>query len=101
MMASGYHRRKRSGLEIKLDILRACLKPNLLTRIMYASNIAYAPVRSYLDELIDRGLVEEQKQEVHLGRGRQDRRLVGFYVITDKGLRALEQAEGLKEVLVG
>lgn len=93
-----YVRRRRSRLEIAVEVLRACLEPNVPTRMMYATNTSWITFREILESLIAKGLVE--KQETHKGRKRRDRRLVGFYLATDKGLRVVEQAEELQEALV-
>jgi len=92
-------RSRRSGLEIKVEILKACCKPNLATRIMYASNIAYMPLKTHLKDLCEKGLLEFQVQKA-TKRRRLDLRCVGSYVITEKGLDVLEGFERVREALV-
>ena len=72
---------RRSKLETHVDILRALDQqgPLRLTHLMYMANLNCKVLKQYLDLLIQRNLVEEQKQK-------RDKWL---YAITEEGLKAL------------
>ena len=72
---------RRSHQEIVADILEACRRPELKTRIMYWANLKWISLNRELVVLQERGLVET----------------VGArYVLTEKGVRLRRQ---LREVL--
>lgn len=95
-----YKRRRRSVLEIKVEVLRACFEPNPPTRIMYASNISWVVLRKILPDLLEGGLVEFHENKVSYNRCR-DGRVLGLYVITDRGRNVLAQFEGFERDLFG
>ncbi len=75
--------KKRNRLEVIRDIL-AVIKhkngPIKPTHILYKSNLSYAMMEEYLEELLEKEFILEQKKE-----GRTT------YSITDKGMRYLEK----------
>lgn len=83
--------KKRSKLEIYLDVLRAIRagysKP---TNIMYKSNLSWITLRDILDSLVERGLITTIERD-----GRK------LYFITSKGksvLNSLEEAYSILSV---
>ena len=84
---------RRSKLEIQLEVLKAVRegvdKP---TRIMYAANMSWNPVRKILDSLVDGGLLSVISNTVG---NRAKRR----YEITEKGISVLNYFEGAKELV--
>ena len=84
---------RRSKLDIQLEVLKAVRegvgKP---TRIMYATNMSWNPVRKILDSLVDGGLLSVISNTVG---NRAKRR----YEITEKGVSALIYIEGAKELI--
>ena len=84
---------RRSKLDIQLDVLKAVRegvdKP---TRIMYAANMSWNPVRKILDSLVDGGLLSVISNTVG---NRAKRR----YEITEKGVSVLNYFEGAKELV--
>jgi predicted transcriptional regulator len=84
---------RRSKLNIQQEVLKAIRagvdKP---TRIMYATNMSWAPVRKILDRLVDRGLVSVITDN---GETRTKRR----YEITEKGISVITYFEGAKELV--
>lgn len=97
--SKSYVRRRRSRLEIKIEVLRACLEPNVPTRMMYATNTSWVSFRTILESLCERGLIEfcETKTRNH---GDRDKRILGLYEITDRGRAVLQQLEALEMDLV-
>ena len=95
----GYVRRRRSRLEIAVEVLRACLEPNVPTRMMYATNTSWNTFREILKPLCEKGLIEfrETKTRTH---GDKDERILGLYEITDRGRAVLQQLEALEMDLV-
>jgi len=95
----GYVRRRRSRLEIAVEVLRACLEPNVPTRMMYATNTSWTAFRGILESLCEKGLIEfhETKTRTH---GDKDERILGLYEITDRGSTVLQQLEALEMDLV-
>ena len=84
---------RRSKLDIQLEVLKAVRegvdKP---TRIMYAANMSWNPVRKILDSLVDGGLLSVISNTVG---NRAKRR----YEITEKGVSVLNYFEGAKELV--
>lgn len=95
-----YVRKRRSRLEISVEVLRACLEPNVPTRMMYETNTSWNTFREILKPLHEKGLIEfhETKTRVH---GDKDQRIQGLYEITDKGRSVLQQFETLELDMVG
>ena len=84
---------RRSKLDIQLEVLKAVRegveKP---TRIMYATNMSWNPVRNILDSLVDGGLLSVISNTV--GNRAKKR-----YEITEKGVSVLNYFEGAKELV--
>jgi len=84
---------RRSKLEIQLDILNAVRegveKP---TRIMYAANMSWSPVKKMLDSLVDR----EFLTVISTIGGKTVR---NRYEITEKGLSVLTYFKGAKKLV--
>ena len=95
----GYLRRRRSRLEISAEVLRACLEPNVPTRMMYATNTSWNTFREILKPLVDKGLIEFHETQTRT-HGGSDYRIHGLYEITDKGRAVLQQLEDLEIDLV-
>ncbi len=80
---------RRSNIDIVGDILRSLrlaygqLKP---THVMYKANLSHKLLKEYLDDLMEKGLVEEGDHEGN--------RMIK---ITDKGIDFLKQFDKLKE----
>jgi predicted transcriptional regulator len=84
---------RRSKLNIQLEVLKAVRegvdKP---TRIMYAANMSWNPVRKILDSLVDGGLLSVISNTV----GKRTKRR---FEITEKGVSVLNYFEGAKELV--
>jgi len=82
--------RKRSRLEIYLDILRAVKSGvNKPTNIMYKCNLSWLPLKKFLETLIERDLL----RMVHKGNRKA-------YEITEKGRDVLSYFEKAEELMV-
>ncbi|HHE36332.1 MAG TPA: hypothetical protein ENL16_00780 [Candidatus Woesearchaeota archaeon] len=81
--------RKRSRLEIIYDMLQTIsnkggrIKP---THLMYKANLSHTQMKLYLDELMDKNLIEEENRG-----GRK------FLLITQKGYSFIQQYNQMKE----
>ena len=95
----GYVRRRRSRLEVSAEVLKACLEPNVPTRMMYATNTSWNTFREILKPLCDKGLIEFRESKTHTN-GNKDHRILGLYEITEKGRSVLQQLEALELDLV-
>lgn len=85
--------RRRSRLEIILTILSIVRDGvNKPTRIMYAANMSWNPVKNMLSHLVDQGLIEMRVNTV----SRQSKRR---YVITEKGVNVLDYFEKANELM--
>ncbi len=85
---------RRSRLEINLSILSAVMDGvNKPTRIMYATNMSWAPTQRMLSRLVEQGLIEVRMNT----ESRQSKRR---YVITEKGVNVLYYFENVKELLI-
>ena len=76
---------RRSKLELYVNILEEIRSGNIKpTKIMYASNLSWKPLKQMLTSLIDKELIEEC--EAKMGDDRTNK----VYGITDKGRNVLE-----------
>ncbi len=81
--------RKRSRLDIVYDMLLTIgnkggrIKP---THLMYKANLSHTQMRLYLDELIQKNLVEEQAKD--------ERKML---VLTEKGFALIQKFNQMKE----
>ena len=84
---------RRSKLEIRLKIL-ATVKQGVdkPTRIMYAANMSWKPVKLILSHLVEQGLL----LEVLNTESRQSKRR---YQITDKGETVLDYFEKARDIM--
>lgn len=81
---------KRSRIDIVSDMLSAIqdkggrIKP---THLMYKANLSYEQLRSYLEELVDKELVEEIKSE----------RDNSYFVITERGSKFVQKVREMNQ----
>jgi len=80
--------RRRSRVEIYLDILRASMKVHKPTRIMYSSNLSWKPLQEYLKNLKEMGLITEERKNGHR-----------LYYITENGKNVLSYLGQLRKIL--
>lgn len=80
-------RKKRSGMEISVDILRVALKGAKKSHIVYKANLNFKIVNGFLDSLLNSGMLNGP----HTDRN---------YQTTLKGINFIERFEGLKKFLV-
>ena len=81
---------RRTKVQIYMDILRAVKKADgrlKKTHIVYKANLTHTRVQPYLDFLLSKGFLEEEKS------GSQT-----YFAITRKGLDFLGEANKLKEI---
>lgn len=72
--------RKRSRLEIYIDVLRTIRGgENVPTRVMYRTNLSWVPLRKIAGSLMSQNLIEKQEKS----RRKQ-------YIITEKGRKVLK-----------
>ena len=81
--------RKRNRLDIISDMLQSIqnkggrIKP---THLMYKANMSHAQLKSYLEELIEKDLVHEVKDNKNR-----------YLIITDKGCQFIEKFNQMRE----
>ena len=81
---------KRSRVDIVSDMLSAIqdkggrIKP---THLMYKANLSYEQLRSYLEELVDKELVEEIKSE----------RNNSYFIITERGSKFVQKVREMNQ----
>ncbi len=86
---------RRSRLELVFDILISIqnkggkIKP---THLMYKSNLSHKLLNSYLDELIEKGLIAIEEEET-----RKNQKSNKSVIITDKGLGFLAEYRRMRE----
>ena len=83
---SSHLRKKRSSMEISVDILRVALEEVKKSHIVYKANLNFKIVNGFLDSLLTSGL---------LNGPNRDR----FYHTTPKGVDFIEYFEGLEKFL--
>ena len=81
---------RRTKTQIYLDILRSVKSENGQlgkTHIVYKANLTNSRIKSYLDFLLSKGFLKEEK------KGKQT-----LYVITERGLKFMSEVRKLKEI---
>lgn len=85
---------RRSRFEIYVDILTEIMngskKP---TKIMYAANLSYQPLKLILQSLLDQGLIEEEDGKI------KDKRTKVKYCLTQKGLNVVRYYSKAKDLV--
>ena len=86
--------RRRGPLEMKMTVLEAISKEELLTRIMYhVKGLAYSRVKEIVNELVNMGVVAVEKPE---GR---DSRIKRVYRLTPEGEAVLKNWGNLVDII--
>jgi predicted transcriptional regulator len=80
--------RRRSEVQILIDILNISLKGVKVTRLMYQANLSYFTLRKYLTATQNQGLIEKIIKEDSL-----------MYCTTEKGKLVLKKLEDVTEAL--
>lgn len=78
----------RHKLEIFYSMLKAVKEPRLKTYVMYSANLSYCSLDSYLEFLINRGLIERFNENPRTK-----------YMITNQGKRFLELYREIENIL--
>ena len=84
---------RRSKLETMIEILQICEEPMKPTRIMYAANLSWKPLRRHLAILTEKGLLRIQDVEL------PDNRTKEIFEITMKGRGVLRTLLNAKETI--
>lgn len=89
-MKPNYIKKRRSRLEVCLDVLRAMNKgENKPTRIMSASNLSWNQLHREFDRMIRLDLIREINIKEIKNNPKYDKRSKHSYEITKKGLKIL------------
>lgn len=80
--------RRRSEVQILIDILNISLKGVKVTSLMYQANLSYFTLRKYLTATQNQGLIEKTNEEGSLK-----------YCTTEKGKLVLKKLEDVTKVL--
>lgn len=83
-------KRRRSRIEVIMDILSEARKGSNKTRIMYRCNLNFVCFNRYFKELLEKGLIVEAAP---------DPDGVRVYKTTDKGLQLLEVLKKAKDLI--
>lgn len=78
--------KKRSDIEIYVDILRVATGGAKKSHIVYRANLNFKIVKKYLNDLRKSGLIAEPEDN-------------NLYTTTQKGLSYLQHFEGLREYM--
>jgi predicted transcriptional regulator len=97
---------RRGKLEQEMEILKSAQTPNLPTRMMYAANMSWKPVKKMIKNLVKRGLLKgitwdeynarpdtpqrEEKSYKSVNGTSLDHRTKLWYVVTEKGKAVLD-----------
>ncbi len=79
---------RRNQLEIMSDLLMIINEPQRLTHILYKSNMSYAQLVRYLDDLLEMELAQEQIQPFR------------SFIITSRGQKFLEMVKKKNRILI-
>lgn len=80
---------RRNKIEIINDILTSIQNKNgkiKPTHLLYQSNLSYKKMKEYIDELIKKEMMKENKVEKNK-----------YYAITDKGLKFVSEFKKMRE----
>ncbi len=79
---------RRDRTDIIHDMLVALRDKGALppTRLMYKANLAHRQLKGYLEELVEKGLVAEERRKGRI-----------FYTLTDDGARYLQKLEEMRD----
>ena len=84
---------RRSNFEIMLDILTVIIEGETKpTRIMYRANLSWGSLNDTLENLVENGLIEEQK----IPRNKREKRR---YNITEKGRNVAKYYKNMAELI--
>jgi len=80
---------RRSKFEIIYDILALIQREGKIkpTHVLYKGNLSYDRLKKYINELKEKGLIEEIKEKDKT-----------FYRITEQGIKIVEEAKKINEV---
>ena len=85
---------RRSRFEIYVDVLTEIMngsqKP---TKIMYAANLSYKPLKDILQSLLDQGLIDEEDGRI------KDKRTKVKYCLTQKGVNVVRYYSKAKDLV--
>jgi predicted transcriptional regulator len=81
-----FTRKKRSSMEISIDILRVALKGAKKSHIVYKANLNFKIVNGFLNSLLNSGLLNGPYADRN-------------YQTTPKGINFIERFEGLEKFL--
>ncbi len=79
---------RRNHLEIMLDLLKIINEPQRLTHILSKSNMSYAQLVRYLDDLLEMELAQEQIQPFR------------SFIITSRGQKFLEMVKKKSRIMI-
>lgn len=80
---------RRSKFEIVYDILALIRREGKIkpTHVLYKGNLSYDRLKKYMNELKEKGLIDEIIEKKKK-----------FYIITEKGIKIVEEAKKIQEV---
>ena len=94
-MRNARMRRRRSQLEIYLDVLWTIKKGDKKpTRIMYGANLSWKPLQKVLDSMIDQNLIKKFNP-----RTNKDKRTNSYYELTQKGENVINYFKCAKDLI--
>lgn len=94
-MGNARTRRRRSQLEIYLDVLWTIKKGDKKpTRIMYGANLSWKPLQRVLDSMINQNLIKEYNP-----RNNRDKRTNSCYELTQKGENVISYFNRAKDLI--
>ncbi len=82
----------RSQIDIVADVLRETVGGTKKTHIMYSCNLSFRQLQTYLDLLLERGLLKKVSQEE---KGRDPK----FFKTTSKGQHLLRAYDRLRDLI--
>lgn len=85
---------RRGKVEVRLDILRATLREEKPTRIMYASNTSWVSLNRHMKRLLEEGLIKKVKPV------KAPKRTHTLYSLTEEGKKYLRDLESLLSRIV-
>ena len=80
----------RSRDAIVLDILEYCIEPTLQTHIMYKANLSYATLKTYIDMLLQSGLLKVESSRKSTTKS---------FITTEKGREFIEHTRVVENLL--
>jgi predicted transcriptional regulator len=83
--------KRRDRHDIVVEILKTAREGRIKTHIMYKAKLSYSQINAYLQLLVEKGFLENNKVQ-------RKKRIITFYRTTSKGIQFVENIDFVNEL---